>query len=228
MLAGIDGAWRFTSAFLGFSLAAFLLAGCGNIPKLDGARHGPFFQPSVFHAAESMPADIRRVVVLPIADIGMNTEETLSTLDAASVRALNLAARFECVHLSRDDMMRLVRARSILSVEVLPHDLFDRLAQDYGADAVLFTDLVHYAPYPPLSLGIRAKLYRLNDRSLIWAIDQTFDSANPAVANSARRYWLNSEPSGTPADMSGNALNMPSRFGTYVLSAAFETLPKRK
>jgi len=216
------------AALLGGTTAVLLLSSCtATLPKGDGARFGPFFTPTVFQAADQLPTELRRVLVLPIADLGTNTEETLAVIDQSAVKALNLVARFECVHVSRDALARSFHARSFRSTDALPHDFFQRLAQEYGADAVLFMDLVHYAPYPPVAVGLRAKLYRVNDNALLWAIDQTFDSANPSVANSARRHWRNSEPAGTPADMSSTALSTPSRFLAYVMSASFGTLPRR-
>jgi len=113
-------------------------------------------------------------------------------------------------------------------VDELPHDFLERIAASTGADAVLFLDLTHYSPYAPLNMGIRAKLIRISDRSVIWAIDQTFSAADPAVANSARRHWMKAEPTDTPVDMSATSLQNPSRFADYVLSASFQTLPPRK
>lgn len=207
--------------------ALLLLGGCDSLPKRDGALHGPYFKPTVFQSAEKMPLEIRRVAILPIADGAVLPEEALGTLDASVVKSLNLAARFECVHLTRDDIGRMARTRSLRSIDVLPHDFFDRIASDYAVDAVMFVDLVHYSAYPPIAMGVRAKLFRITDRNLIWAIDQTFNAADPLVSNSARRYWLNSAPAGTPSDMSNTVLQVPSRFAAYVFSACFDTLPRR-
>ncbi|MFA5262924.1 MAG: hypothetical protein WC378_03800 [Opitutaceae bacterium] len=210
-------------------LSLFILAGCTTtLPKVDGAKYGPFFQPKNFQAIERMPADVRRVAVLPIADDGSHQEEALAPLDTSVIKALSLAARFESVQISREECGRITHSRSIRSVDVLPHDFLERIASTTGADAILFIDLTHYSPYAPLNLGIRAKLVRISDCSVIWAIDQTFSAANPSVANSARRHWLKAEPPDTPVDMSTTALQSPSRFADYVLSASFGTLPPRQ
>lgn len=211
-----------------FVLAGLLLAGCEALPKRDGAREGPFFQPAVFFATSKLPADVRRVVVLPIADKGVNPEGSLASLSASIVRTLNLAARFECVHMTPEECTAFTHTRSISSVDTMPHDFFDRLAAEYNVDGVMFIDLTHYSAYPPISIGIRAKLYRIRDRSMLWAVDQTFSAANPLVSNSARRHWLKAEPSGTPSDMSATVLQNPGKFADYVMTAVFDTLPPRK
>jgi hypothetical protein len=205
-----------------------LLACTTTLPKADGARFGPYFKPSNFQGVSALPSDLRRVVVLPIADSGRSMEENMAPLDAAVVKALSLAARFECVHLTRDDCSRLTLSRVIRSVDVLPYDFFEKLSANTAADAVLFIDLTNYSPYPPLSIGVRARLVRLSDRSVLWAIDQTFATNDPMVENSARHYWLNQNGANAPADMSLAVLQSPSRFAEYVMSASFQTLPLRQ
>ena len=204
-----------------------LLAGCRTPGEFDSARNGPFFTPTNFQAAARMPVEIRRVLVLPAADDGRLPEETLDNLDTVLQAALGHAQRFEIVTLSRPACARLTGARAIRSVEALPHDFLAKLIADYAADAVLFVDVTSYAPYPPLALGLRAKLVRTDNRSILWAFDTIFSATNPAVANAARRHWLDTAPAGTPADFSPTALQSPQRFAAYAASAAFATLPPR-
>jgi hypothetical protein len=131
------------------------------------------------------------------------------------------------VPLSRPACARLTGARAIRSVETLPHDFLTRLVADYAADAVLFTDVTTYSPYPPLALGLRAKLVRTDNGSILWSFDTIFSATDTSVVNAARRHWLDTAPSGTPADFSITALQSPQRFAAYAASAAFATLPPR-
>ncbi len=210
-------------------LSLVMLTGCTTtLPKIDGAKYGPFYTPTNFQAIESMPADVRRVAVLPIADDGSHQEESLAPLDICVTKALSQVARFECVPITRDECGRMTHSRSVRSVDELPYNFLERIASSMAADAVLFLDLTHYSPYAPINMGLRAKLIRISDRSVIWAIDQTYSAADPAVANSARRFWLKAEPTDTPVDMSTTVLQNPSRFADYVLSTSFATLPPRK
>jgi hypothetical protein len=165
--------------------------------------------------------------VLPIADGGKLTEEMLLTLDQTLFQAATQSQRFECVQVSREACARLSGSRALLSTDPLPYDLFSRLATLYAADAILFVDVTDYQAYPPLSLGVRAKLARLDDRSYLWTFDQVFSAAVPAVANAARRHWLGIQPPGTPGDMSANVLQSPIRFAAYAFSASFGTMPPR-
>jgi len=207
---------------------ALLFSACESVPKLDGAKVGPFYKPANFQGLTSMPEKLRRVVILPISDDGRVQEETLSRLDESLIRAINQSQRFECVPVSREDLHRLTRLRSVRSVDVLPHDFLQRLASSYGADGVLFTDITRFDPYPPLSLGVRCKLVLIQDISMVWSIDESFDASKAPVTNAARHYWIELSPPGTPADLSHTGLQSPSKFASYAFSACFETLPTRK
>jgi len=204
-----------------------LLAGCRTPSEFDSARTGPFFLPTNFQAAARIPEEIRRVVVLPVADDGRLPEDTLDNLDTTLQTALGHAQRFELVPLSRPACARLAGARAIRSVDALPHDFLTRLIADYAADAVLFVDVTSYSPYPPLALGLRAKLVRTDNHGILWAFDTIFSATDQAVANAARRHWLDTAPPGTPADFSTTALQSPQRFAAYAATAAFATLPPR-
>lgn len=209
-------------------LSLIVLCGCTALPSSDGAKSGPFFQPVNFQGQSSLPANIRRVVILPISDDGKVQEDTLLRMDESLIRAINASQRFECVPLSREDLHRLARIRSIRSVDVLPHDFLKKVAAANNADAVLFTDVTRFDPYAPLALGIRCKLAAVADASMIWTIDESFDASKTPVANSARRYWLALSSPTNPTDMSITALQSPSRFAEYAFSAAFTTLPDRR
>ena len=204
-----------------------LLAGCRTPSEFDRARTGPFFLPTNFQAAARIPEEIRRVVVLPVADDGRLPEDTLDNLDTTLQTALGHAQRFELVPLSRPACARLAGARAIRSVDALPHDFLTRLIADYAADAVLFVDVTSYSPYPPLILGLRTKLVRTDNSSILWSFDTIFSAKDPSVVNAARRHWLDTAPAGTPADFSVTALQSPQRFAAYAASAAFATLPRR-
>jgi hypothetical protein len=107
----------------------------------------------------------------------------------------------------------------------LPRDFMTVLRREYAVDAVLFVDLTALSPYRPIIIGVRAKLATVEGVHLLWNFDTVFSSADPAVANSARRHFLRADTTGVPADLSSSALQSPSRFGSYVAAATFATLP---
>lgn len=210
------------------SIAAALLAGCSELPKPDPAKAGPFYTPSnVTRRSAQLPEDLRRVLVLPSSSVSAVPEESLVRLDEAILAELNRTGRFETVTVRREELRELFGSRAFSSTEALPADLFSRLARRYAADGVLFTDITQLNAYPPLSLGLRFKLARLSDREVIWAADNQFSAADPAVSNAARRHALALGADRSPGDLSYTILQNPSRFAGYAAAETFATLPSR-
>jgi len=214
-----------------FTLLAFAIAGCSSVlPKPDGAVAGPFYTPVNVKGIAKIPADVRRVIVLPVAGGPALTEDTLLKLDAICQGELNRTARFEVVPLSRNALAEITGVRQISSVDKLPAVLIDKLFNiynSYGADAVLFVDVTTYTAYPPLVLGLRTKLARVTDGEIIWAADNVFAAAEPAVANSARHHALALGSDRGQVNLSHTILQNPQRFAGYVAAATFLTLPPR-
>jgi len=213
-----------------FALFALALAGCSALPKRDSAIVGPFYTPTNVKAVAKIPADVRRVVVLPVAGGPALTEETLLKLDSICQGELTRTARFEVIPLSRDNLAAITGSRQISSVDKLPTVLIDKLFNiynSYGADAILFVDVTTYSAYPPLVLGLRTKLARVTDGEIIWAADNVFAAAEPAVANSARHHALALGSDRGQVDLSHTILQNPQRFAGYAAAATFLTLPPR-
>lgn len=201
--------------------------GCATGPSaLDPARLGPFFQPTNIARDDRLPAEMRRVVLLPVHAGTLAPIESANAIDDALLNALQRQLRFEVVVLSRDDCRRLFGAAEFSSAGPLPHGFLAKIAEQYGADGVVFTDLTAFRPFRPLALGIRAKLATTADIRLVWAFDEIFAADDSAVANSVRHYHMKGDRH-TPFDLSSTALISPSRYAAYVADAVFSTLPPR-
>lgn len=210
-----------------FVLAVAALVGCSEIPKADPAKTGPFFTPVNSTRLGRLPAEVRRVIILPSAGGPTVTEESLDRVDQALTEELNRTGRFETTVISRDELHLLFGRRAILSTSALPPDLFEKLAKAHAADAVLFTDITSYSAYPPITIGLRMKLAQVADQQILWAADNVFSGSDPAVANSARRHALKLGSDRGPGDLSHTILQNPTRFAAYAAAATFETLPAR-
>lgn len=208
-------------------LAVLLLAGCETAPDLDDpVRFGPYYEPKNFHGDARLPADVRRVLVLPVAVGHLAPEETAETLDRVVAAALQAQQRFEVVPFTRAEALRLFGQREVSSTAALPHGMLEQLTSRYAVDAILFTDVTVFQPYRPQSLGLRSKLATVRDVRIIWNFDEIVSAADPAVANSARREALKAK--GTePIDRSPATLLSPSRFAAFAADAMFRTLPPR-
>ena len=204
-----------------------LACGCQHVPKVSvDWRGGPFFEPTNFSGAAQMPGDVRRVAVLPLAGVEGVSPDGLAALEMAMHAALLREGRFEIVPVGADFVRSVAGRPAVASHEALPAALFERLARELGADAVLLVDITLYRPYEPQAQGVRAKLARCDElRTILWSFDTLFVARGPAGVNSARRHASGGHQ--TVVDSGPAALQSPSRFAAYVFADTFATLPKR-
>lgn len=215
---------KLTLRLLLLAVAAIFLASCAQRPKQVYVPAPPV--PS-FHAHIAGPANpIRRVAVLPIA-CDTTLEASLGELDAAVTQELAKTSMFELVPVSRDALDTRFGRRQFSSVEVLPGELLTTLRADYGVDGVLFTDLTHFRPYQPISIGVRSKLVDAQSGQVRWAFDHLFDAGNLETAKAAAGYYLATTPprrAVEPGEKGAAVLQSPSRFSKYVAWEAFRSL----
>jgi len=204
-----------------------LTSGCQSFRDEITDQHKPFFQPENFSGAKQLPVSLRRVLVLPVYGGKIAEVESTLALDEVLLSALQKKARFEVVSVSREEIHRRFGQPEFSSAAVLPRGFLEKLGEAYGADAVLFVDLTQYQPYPPLSVGFRAKLATIQDVRLIWTFDQAFSSADPAVINSVQRAGRQDGAPRSPVDMTVGTFQSPRRFAAYAADAMFDTIPPR-
>lgn len=214
-----------------FSLTLLAVtSGCGTAPGrdiADSVRHTAYFVPANHHGEPKLPAEVRRVLLLPVSGGRIVPVETATTLENVFAAELLQQRRFEVVRLSRTECQQRFGAAEFSSAAALPHDFLPALARSFAVDAVLFIDVTVYRAYRPLAIGVRAKLATVDSTRLIWNFDEVFDSDDVAVANSVRRYYETGGAGRTPVDAYHGAKQSPSRFAAYVAAATFETLPPR-
>jgi len=161
---------------------------------------------------------IRRVAMLPVYHARI-PGEVLKDVDTALGAELSKKAVFEVVPVSRTEMEGLIGLREVSSVERIPGDLFRRLQEQYGVDGVMMTDLTHYSPYRPVSVGVRSKLVDIESGRIHWASDVLLDSSNAGVAVAAREYQKILCKDNFPIQGDGGTVLMSPRL--FVKFAAF-------
>ena len=205
-----------------FLLATFAMAlnGCQVAKVVCHTAPAPL--PS-FHA-DGAGTPMRRVAVLPLY-YNQQTAGSMRDMDMTFNEELTKTSLFEVVQISRSDLETHFGWQQMSSVEVLPGNLLARLAAEYGVDGVLFTDVTHYFPYRPVSIGVRAKLVDVNTGQIRWAFDHLFDSSQPDTSDAAQRYYLKNSRDTYPVPLDGSPiLQSPSRFSRYVACEMFRSL----
>ena len=198
-------------------------------------RPAPAFLPydqtdNTFKMSLNLPADLRRVVMLPVAWEGSQDDlaQGAETLQPELLAELIKTKKFEVVSVNSQDLRIQTGRLRWTGAEILPADFLDSFQRMYSCDAVLFCQLSTFHAYAPLAIGWRMKLVDTRTGQIIWAVDKTFDAEQRAVIKQARQHhfalqWFTGETSGD-----WQVENSPRQFGRYTLSQALATMPNRK
>jgi hypothetical protein len=162
----------------------------------------------------------------------MHSEEwnpdDVAPIESAFVRELSQYNIFEVIPITREDLVGQFGVESYHSAAALPADFLQQFTRKLGVDAILFTDLTHYSPYQPISIGIRSKLVSARDGHPLWSFDTVFDSARPDVQTAASHYHRDLSHPAYPLEDASAILQSPSRFAKYVAYATYGTIPPRE
>jgi hypothetical protein len=218
---------RTLAASLVFALIT--LTGCALPHPPSHLLTSPYRPENVFVWGASLPPQVRRVAVLPMA-CDERTTEMVDARDALEpIMRVELAKlrRFELVSISTEKLQARTGQASLSCEDALPHDLFSWAGESCGCDAVLFCRLTTFRGYAPLAVGWRLRLVDVRTHATLWAGDEVFDAGQPAVQAGARRFQLAELPrSGTRPD-EWAIRNSPRQFGQYAAAQLLATLPGR-
>jgi hypothetical protein len=236
-------------------IAIFLvMAGCttsviGAPPAWQNSKPPEGFKPgNVFISTPVLPAELKRVLVLPLAcepadgDLSDGCKMLNSILRAELIKA----GRFEVVSADSETLSRCTGRLGWTGAEALPDNFFGTLKRVYGCDAVLFCQLTVFRANAPLAIGWRLKLADAQTHKILWAADEVFDAADSAVAKNAQEFQKHEQPSrkisinlfdvlsfctgaDTPSALNDQwtILHSPRYFGRYSLETLLQTLPQR-
>lgn len=199
------------------------LSGC-SAHQWQKAPCKPYEPTNVFNC-ECIPCDINRVAVMPIY-YKPYEGNFLVGLEGSFRGELNKAKLFEVVPISREFLEFNYQKRQFDSTDALPADLFRRIEDKTGAQAVLFIDLTYYSPYQPISIGVRLKLVNIHTGEVLWAFDEVFDQGNVRIGRSSYQYALYMSQVLYPLDNGESIFQSPDLFGKYVAFSVFSTIRK--
>jgi len=206
-----------------------LIAGSGTASPLSDIFRRASRPDNVFAYPAKLSLDFRRVAVLPLAaadtgDLPAGCEALAPVLRAQLVAT----KKFEVAAVDADGLRRRTGRAAWTGGEVLPPDFLAYLRREYDCDGVLFAELTTYRAYAPMAIGWRFKLVDTRTGQVLWAADELFDAAQPAVAKAARRF-AGEKPVWPLLDGGDDwsAQNSPRQFGGYSAAALLATLPER-
>ena len=207
-----------------------LMVGC-QTPSLKNFSFSNKEEPIAHQAVnifsvEFLPADFAKVAVLPVHH-KLDSSAEVSFIDGTLINELNGKARLEAVPVSKDALLQLTGERYLASTDPLPPDLLALLRSKYGADGVLLTDITHYYPYKPISIGLRCKLADASTGEILWSADTVYNSGNQEIQVAALHFQKKKSGSPFPLEDSGSILQSPRYFSRFVASSVLDTLPRR-
>jgi hypothetical protein len=217
--------------------------GCAT-PPLDPGLTGPFHKIGNYYLINKrLPPEVRKVAMLPLTSALKDQSAVAGreSLQPILFGELSKSRLFEVLLVTNERLEEWTGKPSRTQDEELPADFLIKIKEETGCDAILFNHLTYYRPYPPMAIGWRLLLVR-TDGEVLWTLDEVFDAGEPLVANSVRRYALQSERSnaeltyqaGTRSGAAWSSripgwewVNSPTSFGKYTANAAVETLSAR-
>jgi hypothetical protein len=212
----------------GLLVICALLTGCSTphqYSEAPGSQSNPY---NVYSTGHALPADLKRVALLPLVTDGRYGEmiDGCETLDPVLNAELIKTKRFEVARVTSQGLKDCTGQSGWSGDEALPPEFFSAMHEAYGCDAVLFCQLTEFRPYAPLAIGWRLKLVDVRTRQVVWAGDEIFDNATaPVVPRSAYRYWF--YPTVCQNDSNWITENSPRRFAQYTVDQLLATLPER-
>jgi hypothetical protein len=210
---------------LGLTFGALFHAGCASAPAIGQAEPVS----NVYGAVACLPAQLRRVAVLPVTcEYNSDAEAGRDTLQPVLLAELAKTSAFEVVPVDHEQLEAITGRPAWAAHEVLPSDFFSRMREATGCDAVLFCRLKQFRAYPPLAVEWDLKLVDANRRSILWATDEVFDSGEPSVAGAARRYYAQAIGHSSAIGDPSAILMSPRLFGQYAAAASLAALPAAK
>src|SRR5687768_5760689 len=211
---------------LTLALVMLGIVGCATSDFVSGSN----FVPSNVHVSNrQLPPGVRRVAILPMTSAGDKAVSAagLELLHPILLDEMTKTKKFEVIPVLSEQLRHWTGKSSWNAVDKLPPDFLMRLQGELGCDAVLFSQLHVFHPYPPLAVGWNLKLVDVANAQILWAADEVVDSAEPSVANGARRYQRAQERLPTRLADSRSILVSPTRFGHYAANVILASLPER-
>jgi hypothetical protein len=222
--------WR-AGRITGLTILVAAVAGCStSLSRVGLLAPEPDYHPAnVFAYPPNLSPSLQRVAVLPLATTAAvgDLPEGCEALSPVLWEQLVKSKKFEVVTVPAERLRSRTGRPAWTGTENLPPNLFEFLRREYGCDAVLFSELTAYHAYAPMVIGWRLKLVDARTGQILWAVDDLFDAARPAVANAAYHFEKRQDATADRSEGSWLGQNSPRRFGRYSAAALLDTLPER-
>jgi hypothetical protein len=197
-------------------LLAVFLAGCTS------AKQGSPPSQSNYYLNPKKPiSTIGRVALVELDNLSQRPEVSADTTQALfeAIQKRNVFGLTIVYHSDPACKGLLIEGDKNYSLENLAV-----LRKNLKADAALIGEVTQYYSYPRLAIGLRLKLIDLRDGTLMWAIEQFWDSTDKQVENRAEVFFKTQIRSGFDPIEYRMAMVSPRMFLKFVAWEVAQTL----
>jgi hypothetical protein len=197
-------------------LLVLFLASCSSTKK-----SGPSSQSNYYLNPKKPISTIGRVALIELKNLSPRPEVSADMTQALfeAIQKRNVFGLSIVYHTNPACKGILIEGNENYSLEQLA-----LLHKNLKADAALIGEVTQYYPYPRLAIGLRLKLIDLRDGTLIWAVEQFWDSTDKQVENRAEDFFKTQIRSGFDPIEYRMALVSPRMFLKFVAWEVGQTL----
>tara|TARA_B110000208_G_scaffold13429_2_gene16434 strand:- start:1110 stop:1802 length:693 start_codon:yes stop_codon:yes gene_type:complete len=207
-------------------LLSSLFSGCTSHRlgrMVQDAPIGRGFSIGNIYSADRLPAELRRVALLPV-QLDYDDFQGRARFNRILSSQLRRAGRFEVVQIEESELYDVIGRRQILLQESIPIALVHYL-KARGLDGVFQLNVDEFVMYRPFTIGVHARLFQLEKQPVLWEVNELFRSTDEGVIISARRYAQENVGNRYPFNDSYASLRGPFLFSEFVIHEVVNTLP---
>lgn len=168
-------------------------------------------------------SQIGKVVLLELDNRSTHQEQTLA-FSQALADGLGKKHLFSVRLIGREDP-----AWQMLDLDSVPKHTNQQLAairEALGTDALIFGSINRYSSYPFFLIGVHLKMVDLQEGTILWALEEVWDSTDKATEQRMIQFFENQMRSGYQP-MSWQVLETsPRHFNKFVAYEITRTLPE--
>lgn len=200
-------------------VSGFLLitCGCRIIQPVQEPKGHYYLNP------QSRFSELGKVVILELENES-SRQDLAESLTQALADALQKKHLFSvrCIH--RSDP--LWQGLELYSISEYSYEQLSMIRKMLGADAIVFGNIMRYTPYPHLGVGLRLKMVDLRYGSLVWALEEVWDSTDKSTEQRMRQFFDRQMRTGYQPMNWEILITSPMAFHKFVVYEAAQTLPE--
>ena len=171
-------------SFFIVSVFSACLAGCAIFGSSTPPPHDEAY---AYHVEDKIPANMRRVVMLPLA-VESHSHGCEDHITESLTQAIGSHHLFELLPVDESDVADTALKLTRKNGTYRTGDLIT-LSRRFGADGILSGTLTQFQAYPQVIIGLRLHLLDCRTGRVPWATDVVLDASSPSIAQDVHNFY---------------------------------------